>query len=231
MSSDQMPHPSTPRALSPDPTLRCVSGLVLLTPSKPHRVLVGIRAFETNTRHPGVISVPTMRIPRSLAGSLVESLDPAVAGAELVGSISSFGMPGSTESIQGLLVEAILAKKLELGGFLESGLIQGHCSVGLIAQGPVDDPTGVGEAPEETLMVTILAYCETGEKYLPGSSKSYSQIAWVDTCDLVTAWSCRDGQILFPEANPFEICIRGLCISSAVDVINRLDAAASRCRA
>ncbi|WP_405991976.1 hypothetical protein [Streptomyces sp. NBC_00986] len=186
------------------------------------QVLVAVRAQETNPRHPGVVSVPTMRIPLALADQLTRGEIPEDGGyLDLLGPYHTFGTAGAGTSIEGLLVESILSKKIISGSMLESGEIQGTCSVRCVSKADVDDPTGRDGAIEPTLMVTIVAECEKGGKRLEGNSASYSQITWIDRQDLMTSWQRRDAQFLFPDANPFEICIRGLCVSSAVHVLSR----------
>lgn len=194
---------------------------VIFVRHEPRRqILVGVRSSKTNARHPGVVSVPTMRIPLALAEHLTGGAFPDESGyLDLKGPRRTFGVTGSGTSIEGLLVESILSKKIISGGMLESGDIQGTCSVRCVSTAEVDDPTGRDGTVETTLMVTVAAVCEQGGKYLEGNSASYSEITWIDPRDLMTSWQRRDAQFLFPDANPFEICIRGLCISSAVHVL------------
>ncbi|WP_158013031.1 hypothetical protein [Streptomyces sp. Root369] len=199
-----------------------VLSVVFLRPEPEPQILVAVRAQETNPRHPGVVSVPTMRIPLPLAAQLAGGKLPEDGGhLDLLGPCRAFGTAGAGTSIEGLLVESILSKKIISGSMLESREIQGTCSVRCVSKADVDDPTGRDGAIEPTLMVTVIAECEKGGKYLEGNSASYSQITWIDRQDLMTSWRRRDAQFLFPDANPFEICIRGLCVSSAVHVLSQ----------
>jgi len=202
--------------------LAAVLSVVFLRREPGRQILVGVRAQDTNPRHPGVVSVPTMRIPLELAALLTRGENPEEGGyLNILGPRRTFGTAGSGTSIEGLLVESVLTKKIISGHMLESGDIQGTCSVRCVSKAAVDDPTGRDGAVEPTLMVTIVAECEKGGKYLEGNSASYSEITWLDPQDLMTSWQRRDAQFLFPDANPFEICIRGLCISSAVHVLSQ----------
>ena len=185
-----------------------------------YQVLVGLRATETNPRHPGVVSTPTMRIPAAVARELCRTNMPQGEGSwNIDGPVHPFGVSGSGNSIEGLLVESILTKKIISGHLLESGEVSGTCSVSCISMGDVDDPTGRDGTTEPTLMVTITAVCSQGSKYLEGNSSSYSKITWVAPDQLIRSWREHDAQILFPNANPFEICIHGLCVRSAVHVL------------
>lgn len=208
------------RSLSENPA--AVLSVVFLRREPEPQILVAVRAQETNPRHPGVVSVPTMRIPLALADRLTGGELPEDGGyLDLLGPGQPFGTTGAGSSIEGLLVESILCKKIISGSMLESGEIQGACSVRCVSKADVDDPTGRDGRVEPTLMVTIVAECEKGGKYLEGKSASYSEITWIDQQDLMTSWRRRDAQFLFPDANPFEICIRGLCVSSAVHVLSQ----------
>ena len=199
--------------------LRMVAGFVFIRPDQPDQVLVGVRRRDTNRRHPGVISVPTIRIPRLLASGL--RVNPQEGKSQrFLRSSGTFGQPASTESAAGLLVELVLAKKMIDGDILDQGLVSGRCALRLAMRQDVNDPGGVDGCIEDTLMLTIVACWEKGIDHLPVRSGSYSPLAWVPATELMASWDLHDGLRLFPNADPFEICIRGLCVLSAVEVLN-----------
>ncbi|RLP98300.1 hypothetical protein EAD98_04745 [Micromonospora sp. CV4] len=184
----------------------------------PEMVLVGVRSTEGNARHPGVVSVPTMRVPLRWA----TQQSGGVADGEtrqLKASKGTFGRPGSSSTEVGYALEALLTKKIVDGTLLDKGDVHGRCAFRLAMRGQVDDPTGTEDEIEDTLMLTILAICDSGVDALRSQSHSYSQLEWVRSSDLLKAWRQRDGQLLFPESNPLEVCIRGLCIESAVRLL------------
>jgi hypothetical protein len=199
-----------------------VAAFVFLRAEPRPQVLVGIRRPECNDRHPGVVSVPTIRIPRELAlqlACLVPVGLPGLAHADGNGTARGFGVSRATTTLEGLLVETVLAKKLRMGDALESGLVSGECFVHCVLRGDVEDPTGRDGSIEPTFMVALVARIHSGTEAFPVSSASYSALSWVDPEEFVTAWRTRDGQRLFPDASPLEVCIRGLCVQAAVRVL------------
>ncbi|MET8011506.1 hypothetical protein ABZU86_10135 [Streptomyces sp. NPDC005271] len=203
-----------------------VAAFVFLRNVPRSQVLVGIRRPEVNDRHPGVVSVPTLRIPAELVPHMVPATGAGevMANRDLRGPRRSFGTARSTTTPEGLLVEAVLSKKLRMGDALESGLVAGCCAVRCVLGGEVDDPTGRDGRLESTLMVTIEAELDHGAHRVPDSTASYSALSWAEPMELATAWRTRDGQRLFPDASPLEVCMRGLCVQSAVRVIETRDA-------
>ncbi|MEU5904173.1 hypothetical protein ABZ780_07315 [Micromonospora sp. NPDC047467] len=193
-------------------------GLVMVPATDLEMVLVGVRSTEGNTRHPGVVSVPTMRVPLDWATQQTG----VVRNGEsrpLAASTGTFGRPGSSSMEVGYALEALLAKKIVDGTLLDKGAVSGRCAFRLAMRGQVDDPSGADGEIEDTLMLTILAICDSGMDALPGRTHSYSQLEWVRSSDLLKAWRQRDGQLLFPDSNPLEVCIRGLCVESAVHLL------------
>jgi hypothetical protein len=196
-----------------------VIALVMVPAADPEAVLVGVRSTEGNARHPGVVSVPTMRFPFAWAAMEIGAL-PRLRAKPLNGRVGTFGHPGSSSTASGNAVENLLAKKIVDGTLLDAGAVRGRCAFRLAMRGDVDDPTGRDARTEDTLMLTILAICDEGAEAMRGRTNSYSELEWVRGTDLVKAWQVRDGQIVFPDSNPFEVCIRGLCIESAVKLLN-----------
>jgi hypothetical protein len=181
--------------------VRMVAGFVFIRPDQPGQVLVGVRRRDTNRRHPGVISVPTIRIPEMIASEL--RVDPREGKSQcFLTSSGTFGQPGSTESTAGLLVELVLAKKMIDGAILDQGLVSGRCALRLALRQDVNDPGGVDGCIEDTLMLTIVACWDEGVDHLPVRSGSYSPLAWVPASELITSWDLHDGLRLFPDADP-----------------------------
>ena len=204
-----------------------VAAFVFLSEGPRPRILVGIRRPEYNDRHPGVVSVPTIRIPRELALQLACLATvglPGLAGSEGNGPHRAFGVSRATTTVEGLLVETVLAKKLRMGEALESGLVSGECFVHCVLRGDVEDPTGRDGSVEPTFMVALVAQLHSGLEAFPVSTSSYSALSWAEPEEFRTAWRTRDGQRLFPDASPLEVCIRGLCVQAAVRVLERVNA-------
>lgn len=210
---------STIRRRAPNDLPQAVIGLVMVPADDPELVLVGIRSSEGNVRHPGVVSIPTMRVPAEWA---IQETGVIRSGEtrQLEGAEGTFGRTRSTSTAAGYAVEALLSKKVLDGSLLDTGYTSGRCAFRLAMRSDVDDPTGQDGSIEDTLMLTVLAICDFGADALRGRSHSYSQLEFVRSSDLVKAWRQRDGQLLFPAANPLEVCIRGLCVESAVRLLD-----------
>lgn len=202
-----------------------VAGLVLDEDSG--QVLVGIRDVQQNRRHPGVVSVPTIRVPLCLVKELCAGRvpSPACRSLELSGPWRQVGGRGGTRTLEGLIFETILAKKLVHGDSLEFGAVRGRCAAQLAMLDDVDDPTGRDGSNELTLMVTLVAYLRDARAYVRSRTASYAALEWLPPAEVIEAWRQRDAQRLFPRANPFEICIRGLCMRSAVYLLEASAAA------
>jgi hypothetical protein len=204
-----------------------VAAFVFLCEDPKPQVLAAIRRPEFNDRHPGVVSVPTIRIPRELALQLacVDPMGiPGLAGGAGSGLRRAFGVSRATTTVEGLLVETVMSKKLRMGDALEAGLVTGECYVDDVLRGDVEDPTGRDGSVEPTLMVGLVARVLSGADAFPACTASYSALSWVDPYEFVMAWRTRDGQRLFPDASPLEVCIRGLCVQAAVRVLDRQNA-------
>jgi hypothetical protein len=190
------------------------------------KVLVVVRRPETNQRHPGVVSLPTMRIPDGLGtgldvlAELPPSADPVIKMVD--GPPTAFGRAGAGKVMTSFLAEALLSRKLDAAPLLERGQLRGYCSLRGVATADVDDPGGT-EDTEPTLMFTLLLEVTHGASLLPTYSASYTHIKWVEPALLRQAFKTRDGQLLFPTANPLDVCIRGLCIRAGVELLTTHD--------
>lgn len=190
-----------------------VAAVLFLAADRPGFTLVGVR-HPMSRRHPGVLSIPTIRIP----GGWIDSV---VVGDSMKMSNSpapTFGRDRSTESVEGAIVEMAVAKKLASGDVL-NGTLFGTCEAMLLMTDYVDDPSGEDGSIELTRMLTVVAECESGSELLTGSTGSYEDLTWVSFEDLAKAWITKDGQWLFPQRLSPDICVRGLCLKSAIRLI------------
>lgn len=208
--------------MAPTPAI-VLNALICSGGDTPSHVLLGLRRRSTNARHPGVVSLPTIRIPSALEPLLTA----APAGVEssfesISGPVEPIGArPDGERGITQYLVEALLARKLDAGDLLEEGRLLGTCQLRMLSCASVDDPGGTG-VHELTRMYTAIVDVHDGAPLFPHSSASYSHIRWVPVDLLIDCWDRRDALALVPDANPFEICIRGLCIRSGVELLREL---------
>jgi hypothetical protein len=157
-----------------------------------------------------------MRIPKAVEDLLL------MHGADVTsGPASGLGRPGASGDLVTYLAEVVFARKLGCSLLLEEGRLTGSCRLGLVDEADVDDPGGTGIS-ELTRMFTIEVTLSSGADLIPKETSAYCRLQWVDAAELIMAWRLRDAQLLYPDANPLEICIRGLCIRSGVVLLEAL---------
>ena len=199
--------------------------VVSLLVSKPasSELYLGVRrCVSTSDRHPGVLSTLTMRVPPEvfLAACKYEGLDdvPEIECGQVEPFADSQGHAVGRSFGMALLpvyvAEALLTRKVGVGDALVAGQLLGTLRPLGLAADLVDDPKGGGEA-EQTVMLTYELTVTAGLEHLPRASGSYSQLAWVDGSALQASLDANDALLLLPDADPFEVCIHGLCVRSA----------------
>ena len=182
-----------------------VVSLLVERADQPDRLLLGVRDPSVNPRHPGVLSTITQRLPPLVAAALA-----ADAPDE-----QRFGGSGGVRGLLSYVAESVLSRKLGIAAQLETGQIQGSVSYAYEMSEMVDDPLGTDVA-EQTSMLTLRVSIERGADLVPFSSVSYLRLDWVLKGNLARAFHTRDALLLVPDANPFMVCIHGLCVKSAV---------------
>lgn len=214
---------SSPRPLD---TVAVIS-VVVRNAERHNAVLLGVRrSAGTSSRHPGVLSTFTMRVPRPI---LVEAMiagglkgDEEFEAGQLSRMPNSdtrdFGVPNGFEHVSVFLVESLFARKLGLSDALVNGEIRGTIRPLGIAFDIVEDPNG-GYPEERTLMLTYVVDVEVGAELIPDATPSYNPIEWVDGASLERAVRSHDALILLPDANPWEVCLHGLCVRSAASFL------------
>jgi hypothetical protein len=188
---------------------------------RPGMVLLGIRRRATNFRHPGVLSTPTQRLPQVLFSACAEGcgierpgdfMDGRFAIAEDV-AVKPLGGGGVSDAIV-YAVSHLMCRKLGMADALESNLVAGHLRRLGIAAELVADPQGTGLA-ERTIMLTVGVMLESGASLVPSQTAAYSTLAWARKNEIGSAVRTKDALVLVPDADPFEVCLDGLCVRSA----------------
>ena len=190
----------------------------------PRRILLGVRQPSTvSDRHPGVLSTPTLRIPRALFEALGAPPWSTARGDRvrlledqpvLRTGPKSFGEPAA------FAVEHLMSRKLGLAEALARGTMRAAMRAVTLAVDDVDDPLATG-AIERTFMVGFDVIIEEGAELIPERTSSYSRLLWADTELLAEALKRKDALIVDDSLNPFEVCIGGLCVQSAVHHLER----------
>jgi hypothetical protein len=193
----------------------------------PNDVLLGVRRpTSTSARHPGVLSTLTMRVSEAMFAAAVNEAfgapTPYPAVGEVVcaqgAGVDPLGEPNGFERTSTFLAESLLARKVGLADALVSGALHGSVRPLGLASDVVEDPKG-GYDAELTTMLTYLVEFDRASVSIPERTSSYDPIAWVNAADLARAVATHDALVLLPEANPWEVCLHGLCMHSAVDLL------------
>lgn len=203
---------------TPEPVNFVISTLIFDGVSR-ERVLLGVRQpTPMITRHPGVLSTPTMRVPeeffRTLSGGSADANVGEVSAAETF----QVGRGGFFRDPNAFVVEALLCRKLDMADSLTFGRLSAKGRSRLLANAKVDDPKGT-QLSEWTTMLTFEVLVEEGADQFPSSCSTYSPLFWADAVKVPQALSANDALIVDDSLNPFEVCIHGLCVSSASRVI------------
>jgi len=184
------------------------------------RVLLVVRDPLTNRTHPDVISVPTVRIPNSLCTAIVEHSKPeGVHGATQLyngNEVNSEGVSSHDEVI--FAVKMVMATKLGCSEAIEMTEMSFQAGLRAAANGHVQHSNISPPFAETIVMVNIHVIVSKGADLFPVRTASYSRLFWVPISVFIDAVQHRDPALVGLDA--VEFCIRGLCISTAYDMIS-----------
>ena len=212
-----------------DPKIAPVLSLVVLQERQPGLVLFGVRRpTATSARHPDVLSSPTMRLPREIMNCALaaENIDSsAIRHGEILAlpgrTLHRFGVGLSMASLVSYLTEHLMSRKLGVAAALVNGQIRGTACIGGIAFDTVHDSESEPQ-DEVTLMLSITVRVTVGEHLFPEQTESYSRLAWVPAAQVHDAVRTHDPLQLIPDADPLSVCLHGLCVRSAAEVISAM---------
>jgi hypothetical protein len=234
------PAPASPRAVSPPAgrgstplgrlvreARRCdaspVIALTVLDADDGERsILIGVRTVTANRTHPQVISTPTQRIPWSFVRQLS-------AGATAIGGLESSGRArvldiqssASSEAATRYVVRALFSSKLGIAAQLETGKLEYRAAVESLTLGTAQYPNlPAHQGKERILMFNIRVTITEGAGLFPTGTASYDPLAWVDKKAFLKAVESKDIFLLFPDGDPVELCIYGLCVSTSARLLN-----------
>lgn len=186
-----------------------VLALTLVRQSTPGQceILCGARTPAANRTHPEVVSVPTLRVPESVATGWLAALseDPRPDGVLRE-------------------VTNLLARKLGVADALELGLIdlrlhelsawQGTSVIGEDADGPVT---------EDLTMFNACVEVVSGGDAFPERTASYDPLLWAPVADFVRMVETREVGLLLPELDELMFCAYGLCLQTTVRMLGGLN--------
>jgi hypothetical protein len=176
------------------------------------RVLVVVRDPTTNPTHPNTVSVPTQRIPIALQHVFAGALP--VDCSSNTRWTSSRLASGHDPVIYA--VEALCSRKLGIGDALERDAVLYEATtatmdVGYAEYGP--------RRREPIQMSNVLMRIHAGVSLFAAATASYSSMTWADPSELVDAFESHNPLSVVPNADPLELCIHGLCVSTTVALI------------
>lgn len=199
-----------------------VLGLTILRQvgsSRRREILVVARRPATNRTHPNVVSVPTQRIPAILAQEITKE-------SHLVGNVGATqvydGTPirrvsgGRNHQATLYAVEALMAKKFEIGASLVTRQILFSAVLRTVAFGKITYPSETTDDEFEFIaMVNVEVVIEEGSGLIPPETASYTNLKWISLDKFQKMVEGRDAA----EAgmNPFQFCVHGLCLTAAYD--------------
>ena len=165
-------------------------------------ILTGVRTEAANLTHPGVVSVPTLRVPEVLAESWLSGID------------ASIGL--------GREMENLLARKLGVADAIELekvrwkihafGAWQGTSIIGENQNGPVT---------EDLTMFNACIEIVEGSDLFPAETASYKPLLWVPVKNFLRMVRTRQVAALGADGDELLLfCVYGLCLESAVRVLS-----------
>jgi hypothetical protein len=201
-----------------------VVSLALFREESRKEVLLGVRRNTPSApRHPGVLSTPTMRVPSKVFAALVdETVCQWRTGVHLVeqGPPFALGRCDFSQHPGAFILEGLLARKLGLGGALVDQRFHAEARLSAVALDLVEDPLGT-ELAEWTAMVTYSATIRSGSEAVPLTTESFSRLIWARGDLVARAMAAGDALIVDETLDPFEVCIGGLCIRSAIPLLEQ----------
>jgi hypothetical protein len=165
-------------------------------------VLTGARTAAANRTHPGVVSVPTRRVPVPIAQPWLDHL--------------GTGVPDSLR----YEVENVLARKLGVADALELGTLDLtvhdlHAWQGTSVIGEDDD----GLRTEDLTMFNACVEITAGADDFPEQTASYRPIRWASTDNFLRMVRTKEVGALEVGFDELMFCAYGLCLETAARVL------------
>lgn len=191
------------------------------------RVLVGVRSHETNPTHPGVVSVPTQRVPRALLDRLAAAA-PVRAAEGPTDFLFGPGMDGLAWNACDEAVYAagaLMAAKLGVAEAVERRDVRFDAAAAVLHTGRAYYDEDPEKWFEDIRMANVAVRVTAGAAAFPAATAAYAPLAWVEAGRFRRASRERDTAILAADLDPFRYCIHGLCVLTADAVLGRLGVA------
>jgi hypothetical protein len=175
-------------------------------------ILVGIRDPRTNVNHPDTVSVPTQRVTHEIAGLLYDPVQPGACddrvhdGAFMSDTLAALVYGVFTSKLgadDGLLSVREVSARLRRVDFGES-------LIGVL---------GNGEPRTERLGMFGVEVNVDARFEVPRDTSSYSLLEWLPLDQFLIMAVTRDATVLPIGLKAAEVCVQGLCMHSAVEIV------------
>jgi hypothetical protein len=173
-----------------------------------YEILTGVRTAAANRTHPGVVSVPTRRVPEAVAFDWLIELAEQPPGAF---------RPSRNLPIE---VENLLARKLGMADPLELGQLnlryhdlaawQGTSVIGENADGVVT---------ERLTMFNACVEISDGAEFVPARTASYDPLVWAPLNNFLEMVAKREVAALDMGLDEILYCVYGLCLETTARLL------------
>lgn len=185
------------------------------TTSKSHRILpstqmlIGVRSEETNLTHPNIVSVPTQRLPSSLAEDILSIETESYYGNENVSGHNSM-----IYAVESLLLRKIFDAELIEANKIIFSVKFGHFEEGFAHYGePISSAQKQYGSKELLRMINLHVDINLNKFKIPKKTASYSVLKWVSVKDFRKMMVGKDTHHV--GLDPFGFCVAGLCVETS----------------
>lgn len=188
------------------------------------RVRIGVRRAERNLTHPDIVSVPTQRIPQSLANNLL-GIETSVDEKRSIALPACWIPNGIASGHRSVVyaVESLMSRKLGVAEYLESERLKFVATPAICILDWANYPNLIDadDAPypskELLRMINIRVHLTEGTDLFPTDTESYHQSRWVTAREYSAMMDGKDVSLVGLDG--FKFCVDGLCVASTKEII------------
>jgi hypothetical protein len=166
-------------------------------------VLTGVRTAAANRYHPGVVSVPTLRVAEATAATWLEELTGITASDTVMREVVNL-LARKLGAADALELNQIGLTRLHLGAW------QGTSVIGEDASGLVT---------EDLTMFNACVEVVDGSDLIAEETASYNPLLWVNVDRFLKMVETRDVGALDADLDELLFCAYGLCLESAAKIL------------
>ena len=166
-------------------------------------VLTGVRTAAANRYHPGVVSVPTLRVTELVASTWLDESNGAIVGDTVMREVVNL-LARKLGAADALELNQIKLKCLHLGAW------QGTSVIG-------EDASGL--LTEDLTMFNACVEVVDGSDLIAEETASYNPLLWVNLERFLKMVETRDVGALEADLDELLFCAYGLCLESAARIL------------